>query len=321
VESTYRYPFAPYPDAWYLLCESASVAQGEVVPLRYFGRDLVLYRTEGGRAVVATAHCPHMGAHLGYGGVVDGEGIRCPFHRWRYDVDGHCVDVPYAKDRRPPRVCISTCTVREHSGLIMAWCSETGRAPTWEPPLRPEFGTPGWVGYETAGWTIRMHTQELAENIPDMAHFTYVHEVGADLRAEFEVEGHMYRQRSLVMVDGVAVEFTRQEASGLGLVWLRTHSEPVSWFLTATTPIDDESVELRLLFLVRDETGTGALSPAGRAMVDATVENTSRDVPIWEHKIYIERAPLVADDGPIRELRNWARQFYPDAVGGAVALP
>jgi 3-ketosteroid 9alpha-monooxygenase subunit A len=314
MQSTYRYPFTPYPDGWYLLCESASVARGEVVPLRYFGRDLVLYRTEGGRAVVADAYCPHMGAHLGYGGVVEGEGIRCPFHRWRYDTDGQCVDVPYAKDRRPPKVCISTWPMREHSGLIMTWCSETGRAPSWEPPVRPEFGTPGWVGYETAGWTIRMHTQELAENIPDMAHFNYVHEVGADLRAEFEVEGHVYRQRSLVMVDGAPVEFTRQEASGLGLVWLHTHTEPVSWFLTATTPVDDEYVELRLLFLVRDEIGIGTLSAAGRAMVDATVENTSRDVPIWEHKIYIERAPLVADDGPIRELRKWAKQFYPDAI-------
>jgi hypothetical protein len=159
-----------------------------------------------------------------------------------------------------------------------------------------------------------MHTQELAENIPDMAHFTYVHEVGADLRADFEVEGHVYRQRSLMMVNGTSVEFTSQEASGLGLVWLHTKTEPVSWFLTATTPIDDEFVELRLLFLVRDDTGTGTLSAAGRAMVDATVENTSRDVPIWEHKIYIERPPLVPDDGPIRELRKWARQFYPDAI-------
>jgi len=312
VQSTYRYPFTPYPDGWYLLCESAAVAREQVVPLRYFGRDLVLFRTEGGRAVVADAYCPHMGAHLGYGGVVEGEGIRCPFHRWRYDSEGQCVDVPYAKDRQPPKVCISTWPVREHSGLIMTWCSETGRAPSWEPPVRPEFGAPGWVGYETAGWTIRMHTQELAENIPDMAHFTYVHEVGADLRAEFEIEEHVYRQRSLMMVNGAAVEFTSQEASGLGLVWLHTRTEPVSWFLTATTPIDDERVELRLLFLGRDDTDTGRMSAAGRAMVDATVENTSRDVPIWEHKIYIERAPLVPDDGPIRELRKWARQFYPD---------
>ena len=86
------------------------------------------------------------------------------------------------------------------------------------------------------------------------------------------------------------------------------------WFLTATTPIDAEYVELRLLFLVPDQTGDGVISAHARAMIDATVENTSRDVPIWEHKIYVERAPLVPDDGPIRALRTWARQFYPEPL-------
>lgn len=317
VGTTYRYPFSPYPEGWYLLRESAALGPGEVVPLRYFGRDLVLYRTDGGRAVVADAHCPHMGAHLGHGGAVDGEGIRCPFHRWRFDASGECSDVPYARDGRAPRVCVRTWPVREHSGLVMVWCSEAGRDPWWEPPRRAEHGAPGWLGYVTAGWTIRMHTQELVENVPDTAHFTYVHTVGDGLRAEYEIDGHVYRQRSLMPVDGGYVEFTRQEASGLGLVWLRTNGAVPSWFLTATTPIDDEHVELRLLFLVPDETGTGEIGPAARAMVDATVENTSRDVPIWEHKVYVERAPLVADDGPIREVRRWARQFYPSPSSGS----
>jgi phenylpropionate dioxygenase-like ring-hydroxylating dioxygenase large terminal subunit len=313
--STYRYPFAPYPDGWYLLVESASLGIGDVRALRYFGRDLVLFRTESGRAVLAEAHCPHMGAHLGYGGTIDGEGIRCPFHNWCFNAEGKCVDVPYAKvPGRPPKVSISTWQVREHSGLIMTWCSESGQLPTWEPPIRPEFGSAGWVGYETTGWTIRMHTQELAENIPDMAHFTYVHKVGPELRAEYEIDGHVYRQRSLAVINGVPFEFTTQEASGLGLVWLHTKSDPVSWFLTATTPIDEEHVELRLLFLVADDSGDAFLSPRARAMIDSTVENTSRDVPIWEHKVYVEHAPLVPDDGPIRALRTWARQFYPEAA-------
>ena len=106
------------------------------------------------------------------------------------------------------------------------------------------------------------------------------------------------------------IEFTTQEASGLGLVWLHTQSG--MWFLTATTPIDDEFVELRLLFLVQDAAGDGRVSTPAQAMIDATVENTGRDVPIWEHKVYVEHAPLVPEDGPINALRKWARQFYPE---------
>ena len=182
---------------------------------------------------------------------------------------------------------------------------------TWMPRARPEFGAPGWLGYETIGWRIRMHVQELAENVPDMAHFTYVHDVGADLRAEAEVDGHVYRQRSQMLVDGEYRTFTEQEAEGLGLVWLSTPGSPVC-FVTATTPIDDEWCDLRLMFLVHQPEGPvdGGLSPANRAIVEAVAENTSRDVPIWEHKRYVEKAPLVADDGPILLLRRWARQFH-----------
>ena len=316
VAPRYRYPFPPNPDGWYLLTDSASLGVGAVLPMRYFGRDLVLYRTEGGQAVLIDAHCPHMGAHLGYGGAVAGEGIQCPFHHWCFDASGKCVEVPYATvPGRPPKVSLNTWEVREHSGLIMAWCSDTGQRPTWEPPERPEFGMPGFVGYEKAGWTIRMHTQELCENIPDMAHFTYVHEVGPQLRADIEIKDHVYRQRSLVVTDGVPIEFTTQEASGLGLVWLHTQSG--MWFLTATTPIDDEYVELRLLFLVPDPSGTGVVSDHAQQMIDATVENTGRDVPIWENKVYVEHAPLVPEDGPINALRKWARQFYPEGASSS----
>jgi len=95
IEPDYRYPFPPYPTGWYLLTDSRSLAPGEVRPLRYFGQDLVLFRSMAGTPVLFDAHCPHMGAHLGYGGLVDGECIRCPFHSWKFDSEGRCAEVGY----------------------------------------------------------------------------------------------------------------------------------------------------------------------------------------------------------------------------------
>ena len=131
------------------------------------------------------------------------------------------------------------------------------------------------------------------------------------LRADVETDGPFYRQRSLVMIDGVEHEFARQEAHGLGLVWLLSQSDHTYWLLTATTPIDDERVELRLLFLMQQAAGATELSDSAHAAVASTAENVARDVSIWEHKVYRERAPLVVGDGPIGVLRKWARQFYP----------
>ena len=157
-----------------------------------------------------------------------------------------------------------------------------------------------------------MHVQELAENIPDTTHFLYVHTVPAMPDAEVEIDGHVYRQLTVGRVNGHELWRTRQEAFGLGLVWLEVDGDVTYRFLTATTPIDDEHVELRLLFLVHEGAGATELSPASRAALQATIENTARDVPIWEHKVYRERPVLVPGDGPIQTLRKWARQFYID---------
>ena len=99
-----RYPMQPYPTSWYRIASSSDVVEGALHRVHYFGRDLIIFRDEEGTAHVADAHCPHMGAHVGYGGVVDGDCIRCPFHAWAFATDGHCVDVPYDGGRRPPRV-------------------------------------------------------------------------------------------------------------------------------------------------------------------------------------------------------------------------
>jgi phenylpropionate dioxygenase-like ring-hydroxylating dioxygenase large terminal subunit len=307
--SSYLYPFGPYPTGWYLALESAALPSGAVVPLQLFGQELVAFRTESGQAVVVDAHCPHMGAHIGYGGVVDGEGVRCPFHAWRFGVDGRCDDVPYDDGRRPPRVGVACHHVHETSGLVLVHHSDSGAPPSWYMPDLPEWGQPGWIGYETVGWRIRMHVQELVENVPDTAHFAVVHGVHGTPGAEVETDGHIYRQRSIVSETGET--FTEQEAFGRGLVWLRTAQGIV--FLTATTPIDEEHVDLRLLFLVNEGEGAEKLSPASQAMVDAIAENTSRDVPIWEHKVYRAKAPLVPGDGPINLLRKWADQFHESA--------
>ena len=95
--------FPGYPRGWFVIGVSKELEPGDVRPIRYFGRELVLYRTESGMAIVHDAFCPHLGAHLGYGGKVVGETIQCPFHAWRFDASApsggtavKSVNVPYA---------------------------------------------------------------------------------------------------------------------------------------------------------------------------------------------------------------------------------
>jgi phenylpropionate dioxygenase-like ring-hydroxylating dioxygenase large terminal subunit len=89
------------PRGWYAVAYSEELSRGEVIPLRYFDQDLVLFRTAAGDPVLLDAYCPHLGAHLGHGGQVEDSSIRCPFHGWRFSRQGQCVDIPYCEGPIP----------------------------------------------------------------------------------------------------------------------------------------------------------------------------------------------------------------------------
>jgi 3-ketosteroid 9alpha-monooxygenase subunit A len=304
IELPYRYPMSPYPTGWYVVAESKDVEPGAVVPIRYFGRELVLFRTESGTPVVLDAYCPHLGAHLGHGGTVEGDSIRCPFHSWRFATDGRVDDIPYKSTPGLPDVRAVCWPVEEVSGLIHLWFSEHGHPPTWRVPEQPDYGAPGWVGYETTSWTVRTHVQDVAENIPDTTHFVSVHGLPEYPTAHARTEGHMYHQ---VMGDDAFA--LRHEVYGLGFSRLDIES-PRYRFTVAATPIDEQHIDLRLLFLIYEGEGATEISKKGQSIMGVIVKNTALDVKIWSHKAYHDRPQLVAGDGPIGVMRKWAKQFY-----------
>lgn len=56
------------PNGWYAVGWSKDLAKGEVKRIRYFDRELVLFRGRSGEPKVLSAYCPHIGAHLAEGG-------------------------------------------------------------------------------------------------------------------------------------------------------------------------------------------------------------------------------------------------------------
>ena len=90
-----KVPFTWKPTGWFMVGWSEEYQPGTVRPLKYFGRDLVAWRGDGGEMHVLDAHCPHLGAHLGHGGKVNGDCIECPYHGWGYGPDGINKYIPY----------------------------------------------------------------------------------------------------------------------------------------------------------------------------------------------------------------------------------
>ena len=69
------------------------MAQRPVKAVRVLGQDLVLFRDASGRWGLLDRDCPHRGADLSFGRH-EGDGLRCPFHGWKFDATGRCLETP-----------------------------------------------------------------------------------------------------------------------------------------------------------------------------------------------------------------------------------
>ncbi len=309
-----EFPF-PIPFGWFQLCFSDELAAGEIRSVHYFGRDLVVFRGADGTPRCFDAYCPHLGAHLGVGGALIDDTIRCPFHHWRFDKQGRCVDIPYAK-RIPPAAKVRTYPVIEKSGMIFAWYHPGEEDPMWALPDIPEYGDDAWTPYERREWIVKSRNQELAENTVDQAHFRYVHGTNTVADTDISLEGPLMKviSRSKVgSVDGEADGVIEINVHGFGFGMTRFTGVVETLVLTSGTPIDDERVHMHLAFTVRKLPDSDSTKGLGKAFIDEIERQFGQDIPIWENKIHHERPVLCDGDGPIATVRQWAKQFYVDA--------
>jgi phenylpropionate dioxygenase-like ring-hydroxylating dioxygenase large terminal subunit len=313
------WPYSVHPSGWFQVAWSAEIPVGGVRPLTYFGVDLVAFRDGEGVVHVLDAHCPHLGAHLGFGGTVEGCDIVCPFHGWHWSGDGTNTAIPYST--RPNRAQrLRVWPVRETDGLVLVWHHASGDPPTWEPsglgsivdgfdaadycPVYP-YGAEVWEG-------VRVRPQMVVENIVDCAHFSCVHSArSATTIDSYSADGprfavsHRFESRQ-----GVRAEI-RTEGLGL-LIGVFVNSDGVTHVeLQATTPVRDDRSDLRDSVWVHQEGGSAEPSEQAKAVIDRQHIELSRDIPIWDHLLYRQRAPLVPEEArPYRALREWAAQFY-----------
>jgi phenylpropionate dioxygenase-like ring-hydroxylating dioxygenase large terminal subunit len=329
--ATPRSLLPPFPNGWYALAFSSELRRGDLRNVRFMGQEMVLFRTAGGAVSVMDAYCPHLGAHMGHGGRVEGETLRCPFHGFCYDVEGRCVSTPYGK-RIPPKARAGVLPVREVHGLILAYHDAEGRPPAWEVPA---LDMTGWSPLLTRASTLRGHPQETTENSVDLGHFSVVHgysEVqtlkeaqveGAYLNARYAmVRGKRFLGRSVraefeIHVHGLGYSFVEATVPGFDLAMRQ--------FVLAT-PTDGEHITLRLALSLRQDSRPSRIHPLlgllPRALVNPIVarqafagftSDAEQDFEIWQHKRHVTPPILAEGDGPVGRYRQWARQFSPGA--------
>jgi phenylpropionate dioxygenase-like ring-hydroxylating dioxygenase large terminal subunit len=318
-----RYPFPRNPNGWFQLAYSDEIPAGAVQRLQYFGQELVAFRGEDGRVHVLDAYCPHLGANLAIGGKVEGDTIRCPFHGWRFDGEGQCVEIPYAK-RIPPKARAGAWPAIERNGMVLVWHHAEKQPPQWDVPEIPEVGHPDWTDLVRLRWRLRTHNQEMAENAVDRAHFLFVHGTLEVPSCEAEAEGHVLRmvQRSKMATPRGPIDGQIAATNyGFGYGTTRFTGIVETLLVSSVVPIDDDDVDVRFSFTVKKIGNADVTRGVGKALIADIKKQMGEDKPIWENKRFLPRPLLCDGDGPIPLFRKWCLQFYtwPDGTTGETA--
>ena len=80
---------------WMPALHASEIAQPDCPPVRVklLGESLVCFRDSKGDIGLVDEFCAHRGVSLWFGRNEEC-GLRCPYHGWKYDVSGQCVDLP-----------------------------------------------------------------------------------------------------------------------------------------------------------------------------------------------------------------------------------
>lgn len=314
----------PSPFGWFGIGPSSDFPPGQAVPARWFDQDLVIFRSEDGSLAALDAYCPHLGAHLGYGGTITDGAITCPFHGWQWASDGTCLSVPYG-NRVVPKVRVPSVPIAEQDDIVLLWRGHD-EVPTWHMPRW--FDGQTWTAPAVTKRTLRSHPQDILENAVDFAHFLFVHQT------------HMIEPTTQVRADGNTFEFDVQSAPeavepalqlsdavlveggmfchgpGLGGNTITVKGTPIHALQRVyATPIGDGEVNLIIMINVRiddecDDSTAEALMPV---LSSAVFDQLDSDIVIWQHKRHLRHPALNPNERMIGMFRRWYTRFYQDA--------
>ena len=313
-----RAPF-PVPFGWFCVGYPEDFPVGQPKALFYFERHLVAWRDEAEQLHVQDAFCPHLGAHLGHGGTVEGCEIVCPFHGWKFDGEGANTEIPYS-ERVNKKGSLRTFPVAERNGTAMVWYHpDPDVAPQWEIPDLPEFnGDPAWSTVIRTEHTVDAPWQEMAENGVDSAHFRYVHNTAEVPVMETYETGfpgtQMRSSQKFPTPRGIMEGRIDSEQIGPGVAVVRFSGIVDTMSYAVTTPIRRDQCITRFNFRFKTMGDEETTRNVGKAFVAEVDKQFLEDKPIWEHKAHLVRPALADNDGPFMKFRKWAAQFYAEPI-------
>ncbi len=308
-----HYPYSSYPRGWYRMLWASDVKVGKITPMHFFGQDLIAFRDANKQVSVLNAHCPHLGANFAFGGKVEDGLLVCPYHEWHFDGEGNCVKIPYAKKQKCDAVKAKKWHTVERNGCIYMYYHPRGLEPDHEVPVFKEIGHKDWTQFKTLSWKLRVHPFELIENGVDLSHFKSLHGFEEALHLEkmtmnqHDFTTHTTGRKKIAFKILKTEVFTQYIGSGITYMYVTG-----TWDIMVTssvTPIDEQYSEVALQMCFHKSRFIPWDILKGFILQKTLFGTFTPDFKIWENRRYIEKPPVMVEDGPIIKVRNWCAQL------------
>ncbi len=174
-------------NAWYAAAVSGEIGRN-LFSRRILDEPVLMYRKQDGMPVALLNRCPHKLAPLSLGTLVD-DVVQCRYHGLQFDGAGACVRVP-GQENIPRSARVRSFPVTERYGLLWVWMGEPSLADPTRIVAVERYGTPGWAVIEGHYQHHGSSYVNIAENLMDPAHTTFVHEktIGNPAASEVAVQ-------------------------------------------------------------------------------------------------------------------------------------
>jgi phenylpropionate dioxygenase-like ring-hydroxylating dioxygenase large terminal subunit len=242
---------------WYAVALSTEVTGTEPVGVSFFDGRLALYRTPSGSVVALDSRCPHMGADLARGDIVDDQ-LRCMFHHFRFGPDGHCTAIP-SGGRIPASARVRSFPCSERWGLVWVF---NGDEPSDPPPGIRDYNDDGLLVRSRRTDVFPVEPWVIMINFFDFQHLRYVHNLNFDFdestirwydqRVEYDItfilpDGLVSAQRNRLTGTNTVSWVTSGEVDSMGMFTSTpTSAGSQSYYVAATPGGVDENGEERL---------------------------------------------------------------------------
>ncbi|MFT5047546.1 MAG: phenylpropionate dioxygenase-like ring-hydroxylating dioxygenase large terminal subunit [Porticoccaceae bacterium] len=159
-------------NAWYVAGWSSEFDESlkRVVILE---QAVVMYRLSDGSVVGLEDQCPHRLLPLSKGKRI-GDDIQCGYHGMTFNCEGQCVRVP-GQDNVPASAFVTNYAVHEKHNIVFIWMGDSKEAVTDDIFDLPQFHSDQWHAHQGDALHLKSHYLNVAENLVDPAHVSFVH--------------------------------------------------------------------------------------------------------------------------------------------------